>query len=264
MNCPKCGTPNPNGAPFCSACGNPLPAPAPQPQQYAQPQFQQPVSSQFQQPAQPQFQQPVPPQFQQPGAQYNRPYQPMMRRPSAVGGFDPVLVKTRMNLLGLIGAIIFLLCIFMPVFETAMQNIHSSYTVVGASSLSSMSTAVKNIGGGSAANGLFKDSGKYIAMFVIDIVISVGAMVISAAGIDIGVVICGGCAFVIGLLTMIFSAADIGSFYKLFTDRGVSADTLSKQGIYFGIGIAPILMIVSSILIISGGVYGFLRKIRRR
>ena len=51
MNCPKCGSNNPDGSAFCVNCGSALPRP-----QQAPPQYQQ---------APPQYQQ-APPQYQQP------------------------------------------------------------------------------------------------------------------------------------------------------------------------------------------------------
>ncbi len=62
MFCIKCGQQIADGSTFCSVCGAPQAAPAPQPvyQQpvYPQPQYQQPVQTAYAQPVQPLYQQP--------------------------------------------------------------------------------------------------------------------------------------------------------------------------------------------------------------
>ena len=60
MFCTKCGQQLPDGSAFCSVCGAPQAAPAPQPQ------YQQPVQPQYQQPVQPQYQQPAQAVYPQP------------------------------------------------------------------------------------------------------------------------------------------------------------------------------------------------------
>ncbi len=219
MNCPKCGTPNPDGTQFCSVCGTPLAAaPQQQPQQYAQPQ-------QF---AQPQYQQPPQQPYGQP--QYQQPYggQPQYApRPRApFQWYDaklPLVQRINRPALEIITAYFF--CMFTAVVFNG--NGHAGWNIFDMGAL-----------GGNT--GLPIGPGGFIAMWIIDIIVLLGLVAVETFGIHLGTVIGGGVLFATSLMTMIFAAVD--------------SNRMSST-----IGIGAIFMLLLSISLTTLGVFDFLK-----
>lgn len=176
MNCPKCGTPNPDGTQFCSACGTPLSAP----QQYAQPQqYQQPQ----QQYAQPQYQQPYGGQPQ---------YAPRPKAPFQ--WYDATLpLAKRINRPALEIITAYFFCMFTAIIFNGTG--HAGWNIFDMGAL-----------GGNT--GLTIGPGGFIAMWIIDIVVLLGLVAVAIFGIHLGTIIGGGVLFATSLMTLIFAAVD--------------------------------------------------------
>ncbi|MBR6107594.1 MAG: zinc ribbon domain-containing protein [Oscillospiraceae bacterium] len=181
MFCKNCGTNNPDGMSVCASCGAPL--------SQAQPAMQQPA--QFQQPG---YQQPAYP----PPANFGAP----TAFPAASGA------KRRLNLIGMLGAILAIISVFLPFLKVEILGFSESVSLFGAEGGSDWIFVV-----GIAALGLL----------------------LSLFGLNIGVIIMGLLEIGIGALEIHSLNDNLGSYASL-VDKGMGCYLLFIGGAVMVIG----------------------------